>query len=111
MSKQKTYVQSQMFIAAFLVVKTKKKKGRDWWMKKPSVAYPYTGILSGNEKESTDHGTTWMNTLSERSQSAKSHIILYDSAYMKGLEWTNSETESGLVVVRVWEKGKMGYDC
>lgn len=59
-------------------------------MKKPSVAYPYTGILSGNEKESTD---TWMNqgnTLSERSQSAKSHIILYDSAYIKGLEWTNS---------------------
>lgn len=27
-------------------------------MKKTSVAYPYTGILSGNEKESTD---TWYN--------------------------------------------------
>ena len=72
--------------------------------------HAHNGILFSLKNEGImTHETMWMKLegvkLSETSQSQKT-----DTVRIRSLEQSNSETGSGMVVARGWEKG-MGSYC
>ena len=75
------------------------------------MVYPYNGILLSHKKERSAvtrcNMKSTQNTLSERRQTQKPHIIRFHPYEMFRIG-KSRETESRLVIARGWRKGGLG---